>query len=158
MPAPLPYAPAKQAFREFLGNGLTRPLQRDRKTDFANAQGVDLVRSCVGQVLGTRCSDDSGQYQGELLWRPDFGCLLWRLRHRKGTIDGVMLDELARTYVVDALTRWEPRVVVVASSSEFDLNARTLTVRVRYDIIDRNVPGNNVIASDVETVVSIPTT
>ena len=38
---------------EFLGFGLLRPFRRDRKADFAAAGGEALLRSAVGQILGT---------------------------------------------------------------------------------------------------------
>jgi phage baseplate assembly protein W len=135
----------------FLGAGLLRPFVRDQKQDFANASGVDLVRACVGQILGTRASDDSGEHQGELEWRPDFGSKLYLLQHRKGPL----LSELARFYVVEALSRWEPRVTNIRAAAAFDRLERSLTVDLVYDIIAANVPGNNVLFSDVEQSVSI---
>ena len=47
----------------------------------------------------------------ELPWRTEFGSLLHLLRHQRSA---AVLEELARVYVVDALKRWEPRVVVTA--------------------------------------------
>jgi uncharacterized protein len=49
--------------------------------------------------------------QGELPWRTEFGSLLHLLCHQK---NDRVLQELARVYVVDALKRWEPRVVVTS--------------------------------------------
>lgn len=135
----------------FLGSGLLQPFRRDRKRDFANAQGLDLVRACVAQVLGTQCSDASG-YAGEIPWRPEFGSSLYRLRHKKG----VVLQELARLYVADALARWEPRVRVSRVDIEHDLTSRTLTIRLRYDVIEQNTAGNNVIFQDVEQAIGLP--
>ena len=40
------------------GFGLLRPFQRDRRSDFAAAGGERVVRSAVGQVLGTIGSSD----------------------------------------------------------------------------------------------------
>lgn len=135
----------------FLGAGLLRPFVRDQKQDFANAAGVDLVRACVGQILGTRASDDSGEHQGELEWRPGFGSKLYLLQHRKGPL----LNELARFYVVEALSRWEPRVTSIRAAATFDRLERSLTVDLVYDIIAANVAGNNVLFSDVEQSVSV---
>jgi hypothetical protein len=36
--------------KEFLGFGLTRPFQRDLRSDFAAAGGEQLIRSAVGQI------------------------------------------------------------------------------------------------------------
>ena len=133
-----------------LGFGPTRPFQRDGRSDFVSAGGEQLVRSAVGQILGTVGSSDF--IQGELPWRTDFGSLLHVLRHQRN--DNV-LQELARVYVVDALRRWEPRVVVtsvqVASEQQDDQNV--LAIRLRYDVISMNTLRNNVILSDVEQVV-----
>ena len=95
--------------QEFLGFGLLRPFRRDQKTDFAAGGGEAVVRSAVGQILGTIGSSDFTQ--GELPWRTEFGSLLHLLRHQK---NDRILEELARVYVVDALKRWEPRVVVTS--------------------------------------------
>lgn len=135
--------------QELLGFGLIRPLQRDGRADFAAAGGEQLVRSCVAQVLGTMGASDSGA--GELPWS-EFGSLLHRLRHQKN--DNV-LQELARVYVVDALKRWEPRVVVtsVQVAREHHDGQNVLGIRIRYSVISANTPGNSVILSGIEQTV-----
>ena len=139
----------------FLGNGLLRPFRRDEKNDFANGSGEELVRSAVGQVLGTRCT--SATQVGELPWRPEFGSLLPTLRHANNSDE---IQQIAQAFVVDALRRWEPRVRVTG----FGITRRastptgpedTLEIKVEYDIIDRNVPGNNVILSGQQTTVEL---
>jgi phage baseplate assembly protein W len=131
--------------QEFLGFGLTRPFQRDGRADFAAAGGEQLIRSAVGQILGTIGASDVTP--GELPWRTEFGSLLHRLRHQKN--DNV-LQELARVYVVEALKRWEPRVVVAAVqiSREQHEAKNVLAILIRYDVI--NTPGSNVIMSGIE--------
>lgn len=151
--------PAAQAAASliFLGKGLLRPFRRDEKSDFANAAGEELVRACVGQVLGTRCN--SAHAVGELPWRPEFGSLLHSLRHSN---NNDALHQVAQGFVIDALRRWEPRVNVTG----FGINRRRsmpngpediLEVLVQYDIIDRNVRGNNVIVKGQKTTVELPT-
>jgi len=136
--------------QEFLGFGLLRPFRRDQKADFAAAGGDALIRSAVGQILGTVGSSDFTQ--GELPWRTEFGSLLHLLRHQK---NDRALQELARVYVVDALKRWEPRVVVtsVQIAREQQDGENVLAIRLRYNVISTNVPGNNVIFSGVEQTV-----
>lgn len=138
--------------QEFLGAGILRPFRRDQKSDFAAAGGEALIRSAVGQVLGTMCSSDFTQ--GELPFRSEFGSLLYLLRHQRN--DNV-LQELARVYVVDALKRWEPRVVVtgVQVTREQQDGENVLAIRIRYDVIAINVPGNNVILAGVEQSVVV---
>ncbi len=137
---------------EFLGFGLTRPFQRDGRTDFAAAGGERLIRSAVGQVLGTIGASETTP--GEVPWNTAFGSLLYRLRHQKN--DSV-LQELGRVYVVDALKRWEPRVIVtdVRISREQHDGENVLAIRLRYDVISTNTPGNNVILSGIEQAVRL---
>jgi phage baseplate assembly protein W len=137
---------------EFLGFGLLRPFRRDRKADFAAAGGEALVRSAVGQILGTMASSDFTQ--GELPWRTEFGSLLHLLRHQK---NDAVLQELARVHVADALKRWEPRVQLtsVQVTRERDRGENVLAIRLRYNIISANVPGNNVILQGIEQLVRV---
>jgi phage baseplate assembly protein W len=138
--------------QEFLGFGLLRPFRRDQKADFAAAGGDALIRSAVGQILGTVGSSDFTQ--GELPWRTEFGSLLHLLRHQK---NDRVLQELARVYVVDALKRWEPRVVVtsVQIAREQQDGENVLAIRLRYNVISTNVPGNNVILSGIDQTVRV---
>jgi len=138
--------------KEFLGFGLIRPFQRDLRSDWIAAGGEALIRSSVGQILGTMCSSEFTQ--GELPWRTELGSLLSLLRHQR---NDHLLRELARVYVVDALKRWEPRVVVtsVQVAREHQDEENVLAIRVRYDVISGNTAGNNVIVAGVEQTVKI---
>jgi hypothetical protein len=107
--------------------------------------------ACVSQVLGTECSTDGGTTQGELLWRPEFGSLLRLLRHRN--MDDT-LRHLAKVYVVESLGRWEPRVRVTGFRLEEKASKNggaldTFVLRLKYDILASNAPGNQVLASGV---------
>jgi uncharacterized protein len=135
-----------------LGHGLLWPLRRDLKNDFANDSGVQLIRSCVAQVLGVRASSDDGLVQGELPWRPEFGSKLYLLKHKRGR----MLTAFADVYVREALQRWEPRVVVTAVSAEWDNTGRTLTIFLRYNVLAKNTPGSVVLFRDVSQDLSLP--
>lgn len=136
--------------QEFLGFGLLRPFRRDQKADFAADGGDAVIKSAVGQILGTIGSSDFTQ--GELPWRSEFGSLLHLLRHQK---NDRVLQELARVYVVDALKRWEPRVVVtsVQASREQQDGENILAIRLRYNVISTNTPGNNVVLAGIEQTV-----
>lgn len=137
---------------EFLGFGLLRPFKRDQKADFAAEGGEQLIRSAVGQVLGTSAASDFTL--GELPWRTEFGSLLHLLRHQK---NDVVLQELARVYVVDALKRWEPRVVVtsVHFTRERQEGEDVLAIRLRYNVLSTNTPGNNVVLSGIDQTVRV---
>lgn len=133
----------------FLGNGIIRPFQRDKKNDFANASGKRLVSSTIGQILGTQAQGQVAN--GEIRWRQDFGSLFYLLKHRKGRI----VKELGRQYAQDALNRWEPRVVVTKVVPVFDSERRLASFKITADLIDENVPGNQVLIPGVEAEIPI---
>jgi hypothetical protein len=121
-PATTPTARAAGHRFEPLGCGIVRPFRRDVRGDIRNDCGVPVVAAAIGQILGTA--------QGELLWRPEFGSRLQRLRH-KTNVKG--LGELARVYVAEALERWEPRVTVVAVDMEVGGTGQETTLGIRVD-------------------------
>lgn len=143
---------ARSVGGEFLGFGLLRPFRRDLKADFAADGGERLIRSAVGQILGTMAQSDVTQ--GELPWRTEFGSLLHLLRHQK---NDAMLQELARVYVVDSLKRWEPRVAVtsVKATRETQDGANVLSLRIRYNLISVNTTGNNVLLAGIDQSVRL---
>lgn len=138
----------RQSDQSAVGIGLLRPFQRDGRNDFAAAGGEEVVRSAVGQILGTMGASECTS--GEIPWRPELGSRLNLLRHQKN--DSV-LQELARTYVVDALKRFEPRVRVKSVQVSRELGDNVLAIRLRYDIVAS--PGSGVIAEGVEQTVRV---
>ncbi len=142
--------------RSHLGFGLVRPFRRDGRSDFVAQSGADLVRACIGQILGTLCSNDAGTTQGELPWRTDFGSLLALLRHRN--FGDPATQQLARVYVAQAITRWEPRVRVKRVSVSSDTapgGGLSLVIRLSYEILAGGA-GNQVFVPDVAQVVVVP--
>lgn len=105
--------------------GLLAPFQRDRKRDFASGEGDDLLASKVEQVLATEGS--TLRSVGELPWRTAFGTPLGVLRHQRNE---VVLGELARVYIRDALARWVPEATLVAV--EVQREGSELRLRVRF--------------------------
>lgn len=60
-------------------------------------------------------------------------------------------------YVIGALKRWEPRIVVTAVrvGREQHDGENVLAIRIRYDVISTNTPGNNVTLSGIEQRITI---
>lgn len=140
---------AARGDRTILRRGILLPFQRDRKNDFANGVGEDLIVSNALLVLSTRASD--GRIPGEIPWRQNFGTLLHKIRHQNAK---PVIFYQARAYVVDGLARWEPRVRVVA----FDLKAeqRRFICRTTVRIIESERFGraNEEQTFTIETTVS----
>lgn len=133
-----------------LGRTITRPLRRDRKNDFANAQDAELVAASVAQILGT--ISETGRTRGELPWRTEFGSGLSLLVHRN---PDRTFEELANVYVLEALQRWEPRVIVRGAtvSSEIVDGDTVATLRVVYDVTE--TPRGATIASGLVSTVTL---
>lgn len=133
-------APLLLSETSYLGHGLGTPFTRVAN-DFHDAEDLDSVKSALGQILGTRAQGERAQ--GELHWRPEFGSLLYQLRHRNQTAGFRMF---ATHFVRDAVARWEPRIRVVDVSVVADPRTpRSVVIRVVFHVLDRNVASNRVI-------------
>lgn len=106
--------------------GSLLPFRRDKKLDFANGTGDELLRSKILQVLMTRGANPTSE--GELPWRTTFGAGLDLLRHQR---NDAALAELARVQVQDALNKWLPGVEVVGAAVVKDYNSLLLKVQYR---------------------------
>lgn len=140
------------AVQSYLGRGIIRPFRRDQKNDFANAEGLPLVSSCVGQVLGTRGGSDFSQ--GEVPWDTERGSALHLLRHQK---NDVALREMARIYVAEALRRQEPRVLLkdvnIEKTSEGE--ETILLIELVYDVVKNYMPGSQVQLTNITQQVTV---
>jgi phage baseplate assembly protein W len=129
-----------------IGFGIVWPLRRNGRGDFAAGTGLELVFAGVAMVVGTLASGEVTD--GEYAWNPEFGSLLELLRHRN---NNETKREIARHYITEALTRFEPRVRLrdVDAIPE-DVNGgkeNAMGVRVRYDIVSSD--GRQIIQANV---------
>ena len=108
-----------------LGAGIIRPFRRDGKGDFANGEGELLVRSDLGQLLGTTL--------GEVPWRSTLGTLIYQLRHKANT---QALSDLARIQLENAIKQWEPRVQLISVKADPITieNANRIELKIQYKI------------------------
>lgn len=116
--------------------GIITPFRRDQKNDFANGGGKALLRSHLQQILGVRAGNEV--IQGEYRWRSDFGSLLELIRHRP---NDVTTRELARTYVITAVSRWTKSLRVTGVDLvELDTNdGNVLVLRVWFEVTERGI-------------------
>jgi len=138
----------------FIGKTIIRPLSREQKIDWVSATGARLVASAIGQILGTRC--DSEFAGGELPWRTEFGSKVYRLRNK---LNSPAMLEIARRYIIDAITNWAPWVRItkirLARQSSTGGGENILAARIYYDLVDENSSSNQVLVSDLDTVVEL---
>ena len=146
---------ASTGFPDFLGFGILTPFRRGA-ADFVAGGGEEIIRSMVGQVLGTRAGSDFTE--GELPWRGDFGSLLHLLKHQNNT---QVLEELGRIRVAEALSRWIPQIrlkeVVITRELGPDQTRErnVLVIALVYDIIGLRQAGNEVLVPNVRQTVRL---
>jgi phage baseplate assembly protein W len=100
----------------------------------ATSRGHDHIRESILQILGT--------LPGERLMIPEFGSRLHDLVFEQ---NDEVLKGLIRHYVIDAIKRWEKRVIV--TSINFDdtpqkIDHNFLSIQISYRVIQNNTDGN----------------
>ena len=123
---------------QFLGKGTKHPFA------FATAGGVAVsegagpehahIHESIWQILSTR--------PGERFFLPEFGSRLPELVFQP---NDVVFRALARQYIVDAIKRWEKRVVIegVEFSEDPLVTDRNMAlIKLTYRIINTQVRGN----------------
>ncbi|GHF00186.1 baseplate protein [Streptomyces griseoluteus] len=102
------------------GRGLAFPV-RLGPAGLVESAGLRKIRESITIILGT-------QY-GERVMRPDFGCNLARLMFAP---NNASTASLARYYVEEGLTRWEPRIELVEVSVTNDSLKAALHIDITY--------------------------
>jgi phage baseplate assembly protein W len=112
----------------FYGRGLGFPLElaaptTDETRGLAESGGVAKIAESIEIILGT-------QY-GERLMRPQFGC---NLRSLVFAPNDSATANLARYYVTEGLTRWEPRIEVLDVAVANDVSGAQLSIEINYRV------------------------
>jgi phage baseplate assembly protein W len=104
---------------DLFGRGASFPLRIGARGGIRESAGVQKIEESIRIILGTQF--------GERVMRPDFGC---NLRSLAFAPNNSTTAALARHYVLDGLTKWEPRINV-------------LSVTVTNDSDDSNGPAES---------------
>ncbi|MFE9960555.1 GPW/gp25 family protein [Micromonospora sp. NPDC005299] len=105
---------------EFAGRGLTFPMQLG-SAGLAESTGLAKVEQSIRIILGTQ--------PGERVMRPDFGS---RLRDLAFAPNTPATADLARYFVTESLTRWEPRIELLEVEVTNDPTLGLLLIQIRY--------------------------
>jgi phage baseplate assembly protein W len=116
---------------DFLGKGFTFPLQVNGRGGIKESSQEQKIKDSIRAILST-------QY-GERLMRPNFGCNLKSLIF---AVNDKATANLARHYVQEGLTTWEPRIILEEVSVKNDYGNHCLTIHVRYRIKATYEPQN----------------
>jgi hypothetical protein len=110
--------------------GITTPLRRDGKSDWAHGSGTALYADEIAEALGI--------VQGELPWDTNRGSKLNRLRHRSLPLE--VLRDQAEAYVreclADQFTDVLVRSVTVQREAGPDGQETGVIVSVGFDVIN----------------------
>ena len=119
---------------DILGQGLKFPFQFHRRSggariSTATSRDQEHIHESIRQILGTR--------RGERFLLPEFGSRLHELLFEGN--DAILLG-LLRHEVIDALTRWEPRIVIEEVVMVAD--GHVIHVNIHYRLISAQIAGN----------------
>jgi phage baseplate assembly protein W len=108
--------------REFIGRGLTFPLQVDSQGRLALTNGENEIFQSIRVILETS--------PGERVMRPTFGCRVWELIFEPRDAS---TEALLKEYVREALAMWEPRIEVTGVDIlEEGAPQEVVMVNIRY--------------------------
>jgi len=124
---------------DFLGKGLKYPFRFQSVSGGTEVSAVtsrehEHIRESILQILGT--------HPGERFMNPEFGS---RLKDLVFEQNDAVLKGLIRHYVIDAIKRWEKRVVITDVAFEnttADTDRNLLLVRIAYRVIRSQRDGN----------------
>ena len=102
------------------GHGIAHPLTFTAG-GVAEAAGVAKIEQSIRIILGTR--------HGERVMRPTFGANLASLVFAP---NNAATANLARHYVESSLSRWEPRIELLAVTVDNDVAGGALLITVEY--------------------------
>lgn len=102
-------------------SGFPYPIVKTPNGYFHPVKGVDAIKADLLQLLMTN--------PGERVMMPDFGCALRKLCFEP--LDSILTQQ-ARDIVIEALTKWEPRIAVEEINITTDTDTDSLYIRILF--------------------------
>lgn len=87
------------------------------------SQNTKSINECLGILLRTR--------PGEMLGDPEWGC---NLIDRVFMYNGVLIQELVKEDILNAVAKYEPRVIMYADDIQLVQDMQTLFIYIQYEI------------------------
>jgi len=103
--------------------GLAGPVIKKSKGYFTESSEIELIKSSIRMILGTHI--------GERVMNPEFGS---RLKEVPFDPSDTATDILIEQYVVEAISRWEPRVEITSFDIERDNDQ--IRVKIFFDRLE----------------------
>lgn len=126
---------------DFLGKGLKYPFRFQSiaggtEVSIATSREQEHIRESILQILGTR--------PGERFMNPEFGSRLNDLVFEQ---NDEVLKGLIRHYVIDAIRRWEKRVVITDvyfGDNAINIDRNLLPVCISFRVVNSQIDGSMV--------------
>lgn len=110
--------------RNLLGKGWAFPLSPSTQGGIAFSQYEKSIEESIRIILNTT--------PGERLMRPDFGCALNEIVFSPNSSRTIAV---AVRYIEEAITKWEPRVILKKVSGEIDTDSEVkININIEYEI------------------------
>lgn len=134
---------------EFLGIGLYGPLRIGSSGEFDTKAGRELVAESIKAILSTTSRFKSKGFfiSGQRFMRDDFGCPQKTLKHEN--LDDNLIA-LAESIYIEAIEKWEPRVLITGIKSQIDEFNQSVSTLIETLLKDTNEPLNVVIIRDTK--------
>lgn len=94
---------------------------RTRKTQLSST--YKSINECLSILLRTR--------KEELLGDPNYGC---NLLERVFMYNGVIVEQLIKEDIVDAISKYEPRINITTNDIYIEKDTRTIRIYLQYEI------------------------
>jgi phage baseplate assembly protein W len=104
--------------------GLAGPVVKKSQGYFTPSSEIDLIKSSIQMILGTSI--------GERVMNPEFGS---RLREVPFNQVDAATDLLIENYVIEAVSRWEPRVEITGFDIQHD-DDNQIRVKIYFNKLD----------------------
>lgn len=87
------------------------------------SSNTQSINECLGILLRTT--------PGEMLGDPEWGC---NLLNRIFQYQGIIVDELIKDDIIDAISKYEPRITVTINDIVIEENINVVNIYIQYEI------------------------
>ncbi len=87
------------------------------------SSNTQSINECLGILLRTT--------PGEMLGDPNWGC---NLMSRIFQYQGIIVEELIKEDIIDAISKYEPRITVTTNDIVIEENINVLNIYIQYEI------------------------
>lgn len=89
------------------------------------SSNTQSINECLGILLRTT--------PGEMLGDPEWGC---NLLNRIFQYQGIIIAELIKEDIIDAISKYEPRIIVTSNDIVIEENINVVKIYIQYEIKD----------------------